>query len=169
MIAAILATAFVFGALLRRVFGGWLGLSRSLCAALIIGASAAPAWWAWGGFEPWPVPLVGGLPMWAKALLVTGLAAVFWTDGHRFDRPWMLLGRYGWPMIPLAAISGVWAVLAVGPVVAGAAVLARWYATPVELPWDDAPEQQMADGWTAWWEIVLGGVGMCAFWSAALL
>lgn len=165
---AALPISAVLGALLRRIFGGWLGISRPVCVAAIVVVTAAPAWWAWVSFEPWPVPVVGSLPMWARALTVTALAAMFWTDGHRFDRPWMLLVRYGWPPAVLALVSGVWSVAIVGPAVAASAAACRILdLPPVRLPWDRG-RRRMIDGWEAWWEISLGAIGVSAFWAAVL-
>lgn len=170
MTAAILVPlGALLGLPLRRMFGGWLGLSRSLCVAILVVATVAPAWWTWGNFQSWELPVVGCAPMAIKALVVTLLAAGFWTDGHRFDRPLMLLGRYGWAPVVLAIVTGFWPAVLVGPVVAGAAVVFRWWAAPVVLPWDSPQRRQMLDGWAAWWECSLGAIGVGVFWAAALV
>lgn len=169
MTASLISAAFLVGMPLRRMFGGWLGLSRSVCTVLIISASAAPFWWRWGGFAD--VHVVGPLhlPEWALALTATALVAAHWTDGHRFDRPWLLLGRYGWVPLLLALATKVWPVASVGPLVTLSAVACRWWAARVILPFDHDPEMVMLDGWEGWWEMALGGVSMAAFWAAALV
>lgn len=163
------AIGALLGLFLRRMLGGWLGLSRSICVAILVVATVAPAWWAWGSFQDTTIPLLGCVPQATKALIATALAVMFWTDGHRFDRPWMLLGRYGWGPVVLAIVTGFWPVVLVGPLVAGAAVVFRWWGGPIVLPWDDPPRRQMLDGWAAWWECSLGAIGLSAFWAAALV
>ncbi len=43
MTIRVLLLAFLAGAILRRMFGGWIGLPRSICTALIVTFSAAPS------------------------------------------------------------------------------------------------------------------------------
>jgi hypothetical protein len=116
MIEALIALGYVLGAFLRRMFGGWIGLRRSLCTILIVSATVAPFWTMWhGGLDwdslrvalggvsiPFPVPtgeaellpllaLMGvsfTVPVIVKALLATAFLWVHWVDGHRFDCPW---------------------------------------------------------------------------------
>lgn len=67
----------VAGGVWRRVLGGWLNLRRSYIVAA-------------GVLLSWPLYLV--FP-WYWALLGTGLLALFWTNGHRFDK-WTIVLRY---------------------------------------------------------------------------
>jgi hypothetical protein len=159
--ALLLCLVFVLGALHRRTFGGWWGVRGALMR---------------------PTPALWGLPAllvwWPAGLLLVALSVLHWNDGHRYDRPWKVLLRYGWAPLVLALASGwYWAAL-LGPAVALADALARiWRLPALWLPWDRVwrntqgtaiRTRQMIDGWAAWWEGFLGGASALT-WVAATM
>jgi hypothetical protein len=77
IVAAIIANA-ILGGIWRRVLGGWFGLRRSY----IVAAGALLCWPFWVAFPPLP------------ALAATVAMLVFFTMGHRFDKPWTICLRY---------------------------------------------------------------------------
>jgi hypothetical protein len=76
IIAAIIANA-ILGGIWRRVLGGWFGLRRSY----IVAAGFLLTWPFWLALD------------WYWSAAGSGGMMLFWTMGHRFDSPWIML-RY---------------------------------------------------------------------------
>lgn len=161
----ILLSAYLLGAFLRRMFGGWIGWSRSVCTAMIVTASAAPFWCHWHTLDPW----IFGVPVFVKALICTVAVWLHWVDGHRFDQPWKLAYRYSMYLIPVVLVTQAWWVLACGPIAALSIVLClRLVKGPIPMPWD-TPTQITWDGYEGVWESLgLGGPSFVLIWSATL-
>lgn len=166
MTVLILIFAFLLGAFLRRMFGGWIGWSRSVCTAMIVTASAAPFWWFWHDLTPW----IFGIPIFVKALICTAAVWLHWVDGHDFSKPWKLAYRYSMYLIPIALVTGAWWVLLAGPIAAVSIIGFKAVVPgPITFPWDDPPRMVMWDGYEGVWESLgLGGPSFVLIWSAAL-
>ena len=82
----ILAISIIFWAVWRRVFGGWLGLSRGYLVALAFVFAYLQA------YEALTNPYI--------ALLAGVLTIAFWTPGHDFRKNSALWKRYGHIGIP---------------------------------------------------------------------
>ena len=91
MIITLLITWAVLGGLWRRVFGGWTGLPRSICYALLVPLTT-PIWMAmpWGIW--WPYCLMAGLAATGACLLF--FVVGFYPGGKFVDDRDVLL-RYG--------------------------------------------------------------------------
>ena len=185
MLAFVLTAFFLYGMAAGRIFGGWLGLSRPLRIALFLPA-ILPALAVyplnpellWGGVIPKGMGFAIGL---SGCLITIGLLALHIADGHRYDRPWKILLRYGWAPLILTAMTGTYAIALTGPVIALAAAICRICDfSAVLLPWDrveikDSSGQivqqpsQMLDGWAAYWEMIKGGATMLAWAAPPLL
>lgn len=181
-ITIILIAAFLYGALAGRCFGGWLGLSRTFRLALFLPA-ILPAMAVYPLhpdilFWPGAIPPVYGF---IATGIIIALLFIHLSDGHRYDRPWKILLRYGWAPLLLAVLTETPVVAATGPVIALAAAACRMWEFPaVLLPWDRVgvkdssgrilqEPSQMLDGWAAYWEMIKGGATMVAWVTPPLL
>jgi len=179
VVTIILIVAFLYGAIVGRMFGGWLGQSRAMRLLLFMPAIVPAAWTypifpelLWFDAVPPEHGLIIGI---TAAALLTGLLLLHLSDGHRYDRPWKILMRYGWAPVPVALITGYWPVALAGPAIALAAAICRIAKfRAVLLPWDKepvtdssgrvlVPGQYMLDGWAAYWEMAKGGVTVLAW------
>ncbi len=100
-IAVAVIVAFVIGALLRRAFGGWLGMSRVALLSIMGSIAAGVAGWKYGlSWEP---------------LAIAACWSWLWADGHEFDPPSKsLFYRYLAPMAVCAAIVGLPSLVLIG-------------------------------------------------------
>lgn len=105
----------IAGALWRRAFGGWLGLSRVMLLSLSVIAASGMAYFHYG--LDWRVVIVALCWAW------------LWSDGHQFAPPGKeTFYRYVAPMAVCGSIIGnPWLVL-IGPGIFGAYWLAARYA-----------------------------------------
>ena len=166
----------LFGAVGRRIFGGWLGFPRSLCTLGLVIISATPFWFT-GLLNPWfTLPFIGiVVPKIVMVILITVSTLLHWVDGVRFDLPFwgdrkspLLRYSYYAPLF-IALFTGFWPVLVVGPLVAAGYYIAPKLTLPtITLPWDTAG-QKTVDGPIALAEFWLGFVSVSAFWAAAFL
>ena len=161
LIAIIGANSFLIGATLRHLQGGldaYFGLHRWQ-VVIGYGALSGPAVWAY-----WHVPLFGvpdlGL---LRAVAMTALFMADMTMAQDFSKPWKVLWRFGMAPVIVALLTGWWPAMGVGVVLAvGTCVLKKWGGKlPVCAPW--------ADGWEAYWEVMIGGVTGAAWAVAPLL
>ena len=159
----LLFVAFAAGLLHGRIFGGFLGIRGGIMRATPIA---------------WAFPSAIAFDWW-QAIAMAALSIVQWNDGHRFDRPWRILTRYGLAgPFGVVLVTGFWWVLAIGPISAGAAALFRMLRLPgIETLFDvpdnpDTPEdetQRLLDGWAAYWETLTRGLSALGWTAAALL
>jgi len=135
-------SAIGFG-LWRRMFGGWLSLSRVMLLCLSVAGAAALAYHRWG--IDWRVAVVAACWAW------------LWADGHKFDPPGKVLAyRYLAPMAVCGAIVGIpWLVL-IGPGIF-AAYWASWRI------WPAFRFGSIIDGCYSYAELAAG------FWAGAVL
>lgn len=163
IVSAALFVAFVLGLAHGRIFGGFLGIRGGIMRATPI---------------VWALPSAFALDWW-QAIAMAVLSIVQWNDGHRFDRPWRILTRYGLVgPIGVVLVTGFWWVLLIGPISACAAALFRICALPgISTPFDipDDPDtaydetQRLLDGWAAYWESLTRGLSALGWTAAALL
>jgi hypothetical protein len=157
-----LFASFALGLFHGRLFGGFLAIRGGIMRATPI---------------VWAIPSAVTLDWW-QGVAMAILSVVQWNDGHRFDRPWRILTRYGLVgPIGVGLVTGFWWVLLIGPISASAAALFRIFALPsISTPFDiqDDPDtaavetQLLLDGWAAYWEALTRGMGALGWTAAAL-
>jgi hypothetical protein len=91
MTALLIVSWSILGGLWRRMFGGWLGLPRSICYTLMVPLTL-PVWLAlpWGVM--WPYSALAGVAFTALALLFFVVSCY---PGGRYDNTRDVLLKYG--------------------------------------------------------------------------
>jgi hypothetical protein len=143
---ALFATVFAtVGGLWRRMFGGWLGTSRVVLVVLSLLLIAPGLIWMPGSWSK--MPLVAACWLW------------LWCDGHEWTDVKALAYRYGYPSACMAALSGYWACLLIGPLIAGGYWLVQRDVVARRLPrWGE-----FLDGEIAYAELWAGFVAALLF------
>lgn len=181
VIAAVSAVALAYGlvwAVWRRTYGGgdaWL-LRVAGWAPLLWKMEDGQKkvrrgpWLAIGAVLTAPGWLI--LPPW-QAAVASAIMVGHWPDGHRYDKPWYLLGRYSYAPLSLGLF------LAAGPMLA--ATLAGFIGSPMLVWWPSPwvaclalvgaltalgyakarmekprPRGPFLDGWSSWGELFAG-------------
>lgn len=183
LLYAIGIIALIIGIVWGRAFGGWLDLSKTALRLIGVAVTSVPAWFVFWDTSWQSIDLFGfafSIPMLVIPTAITALVFAHMSDGHRYDRPWKILLRYGWAPILLALIIGYWPLVLIGPVAAGAAALCRMLDLPgIWLPWDTKPlfdrygqtviePMQMFDGWASYWESFTRGFSVSLIFVAPL-
>jgi hypothetical protein len=126
MTAILILLWAAIGGMWRRMFGGWLGLPRSVCYAMSV-PLALPIWLAMPWNHMWPYQALGAMAATVAALL---FFVVSFYPGGRFDVTRDVLLKYG----PFG-LGYVWAKRYIPP---------EWH------------KNSFLDGWASVGEIFLG-------------
>jgi len=147
VLIALCSVAAAVGGLWRRMFGGWMSASRSALVAASLGLIAPGL--VWMPHDLW----------WIKVPLVAACWLWLWCDGHEWTAVKTMVYRYGYPSAAIAAISGYWACLLIGPAIAAGYWLVQRDIIARRLPrWGD-----FLDGEIAYAEVWAGFIAALIF------
>lgn len=162
MIFGIAILSFAFGAIWRRMYGGWLAAPKTVLLIFATIFFSLPAWYVWHDVDT----------CW-RALVMTAAICLQFCLGAQFNNHWLCAVRYSLLPVVIGVLTAIphwqalqWWWIGTGPYISLVYWIGRdeaakgddWY---LRTPWD-TPTQQMLNGYTTFGELAVGALSVMA-------